>query len=470
MGKGHWSCRDSNCRTRAPAGHRYWRITATAINTGTELDIADLTFSTSGTALHSAVSTPVFSSGFIYGEYYAADKITGDGKYWAINTTPPYFYAYDFGTNVSPDQVCITIAGHPESPTALTVDYSDNGSSWTTLLSLSPGTWSDNQKQCFSLIVTRNYAVTSSFVLGLIDSNTNSRSRNATTSAAVHVTMSSSGARRSINTSSFVLALSANPAISKAHVQTNGTLRIGFDNIVIAKRAPAGLYPTPQFDYWPTVISQYANSPIILSLIESFRDCIDPSVKIDDFFVKVWNIQTAQGYGLDVWGRIVNVSRLIKIPGGKFLGFNDTQGYEPFNSAPMYHGSLGTTNYLMADDYYRKIILIKAFSNISRCTVATYNRILNTLFEGRGKCFCTDTGHMSMRFVFEFHLEPFEIALLKTSNILFTPAGVGYHLMEVRPPKVFGFSKSNYARSGYRIQGFNKAGAPGGGPLFKGYL
>src|ERR1043166_4995609 len=67
------------------------------------------------------------------------------------------------------------------------------------------------------------------------------------------------------------------------------------------------------FDWWQTVISQYANSPRMMQLLADFYDYIDPVYLDDQFFDLVWNVDTAIGYGLDIWGRIVGVSRVIQV-------------------------------------------------------------------------------------------------------------------------------------------------------------
>ena len=53
-----------------------------------------------------------------------------------------------------------------------------------------------------------------------------------------------------------------------------------------------------------TLASQYANSPALLAVIKGMNDSIDPTARIDDFYRLVWNVDTAVGHGLDVWGRI----------------------------------------------------------------------------------------------------------------------------------------------------------------------
>src|ERR1700742_1997604 len=69
----------------------------------------------------------------------------------------------------------------------------------------------------------------------------------------------------------------------------------------------------PQWDVWTTVQSQYANSPILTTLITNFAGYVDQARNFDNFFDLIFNVDTAQGYGLDVWGRIVGINRILTI-------------------------------------------------------------------------------------------------------------------------------------------------------------
>lgn len=201
-----------------------------------------------------------------------------------------------------------------------------------------------------------------------------------------------------------------------------------------------------------TILSQYANSPIILALINSMNDAIDPQVNIDEFYNKVWNILTAEGYGLDTWGRIVNVSRVLKLTSiGKNLGFQEggTVDYDPFGQSKFYSGVPSSSNYALSDNAYRILILVKALSNISRTVIPVYNQMLMKLFPNRGNAYVSDTGNMSARLTFEFALQPFEIAILKQSGALANPTGVRFDIMSVFIPHAFGFAEAGRSSNGF---------------------
>ncbi len=52
-----------------------------------------------------------------------------------------------------------------------------------------------------------------------------------------------------------------------------------------------------------TLISQYADSPTLVQLINNMDDYINPDADFDAFYDFVWNVETAQGFGLDIWGQ-----------------------------------------------------------------------------------------------------------------------------------------------------------------------
>lgn len=195
-----------------------------------------------------------------------------------------------------------------------------------------------------------------------------------------------------------------------------------------------------------TVYSQYANSPRIMALLEIFNNSIDPSANFDEFYNKIWNVDTAEGYGLDVWGRIVGISRTLSVSvPALYFGFSEDQAndYTPFDEEPFFNGILDvTSNLSLNDDAYRRLILIKAAANISFTTVATLNSIITALFQGRGRAYTNDYGHMLMRYNFEFVLLPYEVSIITNSGVLPAPSGVTVFYTQDIPGTTFGFNEA----------------------------
>lgn len=189
----------------------------------------------------------------------------------------------------------------------------------------------------------------------------------------------------------------------------------------------------PPYLWWNTVLSQYANSTVLTSLLSKFFECADQTKNLDSFFDLMWNVYTAQGYGLDCWGTIVAVNRVLKLSvGPEYLGFDEggLLDYEPFNQAPWYSGQKLTENFVLSDDGFRVLILAKAFANICDGSIPAINHILKTLFGSSGKCYCTDEGGMAMTYTFEFTPSPIELAILTQSGVMPTPTGVSYTIVQ----------------------------------------
>jgi len=193
-----------------------------------------------------------------------------------------------------------------------------------------------------------------------------------------------------------------------------------------------------------TIISQYGTTATISQLIRNMNDYIDPRADLTNFYDFVWNVETAQGFGLDIWGRIVNIARTLLIPATvSYFGFNEAGiQAQPFDQAPFYDGTPPTSQtYYLSDDVYRGLILTKALTNISATNAPSINQLLQNLFATRGRCYVNDMGNMSVRYTFEFDLTSTEFAIITQSGALPRPAGVSSSMFNSALP-LFGFSEA----------------------------
>jgi hypothetical protein len=178
---------------------------------------------------------------------------------------------------------------------------------------------------------------------------------------------------------------------------------------------------------YDTIISQFINSPILVQLLENFNQYLDLTANFDAFFDLVWNVDTAEGWGLDVWGRIVGVSRVLSLSSATYFGLTGPAGDhsgESFNVAPFYSGGSATTNVKLTDKSFRILILAKALANISDGSIPSMNQLLLNLFPKRGNCYVTDGRNMTMTYTFHFDPTPVERAIISQSGVLPTPTGV----------------------------------------------
>lgn len=190
-----------------------------------------------------------------------------------------------------------------------------------------------------------------------------------------------------------------------------------------------------------TIMSQYANSPRLMSIIEGCWSGIDPERFTADFYELVMSLPTANRFGLDIWGRIVGVGRTVTFPdpSGEYLGFDD--GFYPFGERPFSAPGSSSSAWELSNDAYRQLILMKALSNIVYATAPNINALMRAMF-GR-RAYCLITGHMKMRYVFEFDLSPYQRHLVYNTDILPRPCGVEISIIiNADVTGIFGFNGS----------------------------
>jgi hypothetical protein len=197
-------------------------------------------------------------------------------------------------------------------------------------------------------------------------------------------------------------------------------------------------------DVIKTVQSEYGNSPTLLALINNFNAYIDPCVDIDNFYANVWDIDSAVGFGLDIWGRIVGVGRNLLIPQPlSYFGFSEggPTAY-PFGQQVFYNKETAPPQtYALPDTEYRSLIMAKALYNISTCSAPALNQLLKNLFPGI-RCYVNDLGNMQMRYTFESILTPIQFAIITQSGVIPKPAGVKGIMTQTATLPVFGFKEA----------------------------
>lgn len=198
-----------------------------------------------------------------------------------------------------------------------------------------------------------------------------------------------------------------------------------------------------------TLISQYSESATIVQIVKDMDAWIDPSADIQAFYDYVFNVETAQGFGLDYWGKIVGIGRNLLInTDGPYLGFKEANSKTTFADGVFYNPSSQTQTYSLPDDSYRKLIYVKALSNISSTNAAALNQLLKNLFADRGRAYVNDLGGMEMRYTFEFDLTPVELAIVQNSGAIPRPAGVSVKMINIQPSATFGFAGTGSATFG----------------------
>ena len=217
------------------------------------------------------------------------------------------------------------------------------------------------------------------------------------------------------------------------------------------------------FDTWDiaeTVQSQYATSKRMRAVIDAFWQAINPKSDIDLLYKKLVNPRTAEGWGLDVWGRIVAIGRsyLVVEDDTPYFGF-DPPGdvvnprLDNFGNAPFYKQVLGKVR--LGDTAFRTYVFLKALINISNSSLASLNRMVKLLFPD-AEIQVLHTGTMVLRILILSALSSSDKAAL--DNLPWLPAGVGLEMYQVVTP-TFGFAGTglkNFTNGTFATYGIEK--------------
>jgi hypothetical protein len=177
--------------------------------------------------------------------------------------------------------------------------------------------------------------------------------------------------------------------------------------------------------YQQTIQSEYSTAPTIGQFLACMNAWLDQAGNINNFYNNVWDIATATGYGLDVWGRILGVSRVLNVASGTFFGFSnadDTNEVGFSQNGIFYMGQAATGNYALTDQSFLTLLYAKALANIWDGSIPGLNNILLVLFGASGDAWVTDNQNMTMTYSFSFTPTPVQQAIINSGVI---PRSVG---------------------------------------------
>ena len=186
-----------------------------------------------------------------------------------------------------------------------------------------------------------------------------------------------------------------------------------------------GFFDASDFDILRVIQSQYAGSPRLKSLTVTCWSLLNPESSIGLMYEHMIDPWTADGAGLDVWGRIVATARRIYAAGESVI----------------------------LDDYtYRKYIFVKALFNLTNSSLRSINFFCGQLISSGVRVLHTDT--MALTVLVTEIVDP--QALQAFLNLRWSPTGVGVKIYYALGP-IFGFKGSG-------LHPFNQAPFVNGGP------
>lgn len=200
-----------------------------------------------------------------------------------------------------------------------------------------------------------------------------------------------------------------------------------------------------QFDYsvdlLQAILWQYNDATRLQSLLAQKSDWYNENQRDfwADWYNDVFNLQTANDFGLAVWARILNVPLVASVPATEdrpVFGFGIyNQNFFDGNFGRDTNGTIDLTT-----EQKRLVLRLRYFQLISNGTVPEINDFLRLLFGGEGVCYVLDSYDMSFAiYVFDFIPASSVLFVLQQFDLLPRPAGVGTAII-VAPGESFGFA------------------------------
>ena len=219
------------------------------------------------------------------------------------------------------------------------------------------------------------------------------------------------------------------------------TTETDYDRIFRGDPVPEGAWLFGQSNVYrtglATIQSQYSASPRILALAALYWDKLNPAGEIQSLLDNMFNVATAKGYGLDVWGRIVGIKRATVPVSGEYLAFDpeplDNPLGDSWNNAPF---NPLTAQGLATDPVFRVYVMVKAMMNIGNGSLADLNKYFSLMFPNSG-IKVIHAGTMIIR-VLDYDAVLTDAAILALKSIDWVPAGVGWQVWQ-GAPDCFGF-------------------------------
>lgn len=200
-------------------------------------------------------------------------------------------------------------------------------------------------------------------------------------------------------------------------------------------------------DLLKALLWQHDNAESLKILLQRKQEWYD--VNQTDFweswYTDVFNLDTANAFGLAVWARILNVPLQVQIEGdaGK-AAFGFGTNHLNFNNGNFARAKSGDQPLTLAQQ--RMVLKLRYFQLISRGAVPEINEWLASLFGDQGSVFVVDPGDMTFAtYFFGFQPDSSLAFILEKYDLLPRPAGVGVkYQVQVKPSFGFGIHHLNF--------------------------
>lgn len=208
-----------------------------------------------------------------------------------------------------------------------------------------------------------------------------------------------------------------------------------------------------------SILWQYNNSENIVTLIQDKQAWMDENQRDfwTNWYTDVFNLQTANDFGLNVWSIILNLPLFFNtdpIPNqptwgvsNNTAGLNGNQNFDNGNFLPLSGGNI----YLTTEEK-RILLQLRYFNLTTSAAIPEINDFLAFVFEDLGEIYAMDGLDMTMTYVIKFTMSPSLLYVLQQFDLLPRPSTVGIKFVFTEKP-VWGVSNDSAGLNGN--QNFN---------------
>lgn len=201
------------------------------------------------------------------------------------------------------------------------------------------------------------------------------------------------------------------------------------------------------------ILWQYSHAGKLKALVQAQQDWHDVNVEQfwSDWYRDVFNMNTANDFGLAIWGRILGIPITVNIDpstGRDVWGFGTNN--LNFNRGNFGRLSAGTAS--LTSVQRRLLLKMRYFNLTQKPTVSNINKMLYDLFNADyGKIFVVDSLDMgAITYFHNFALPSSLITIFEDYDVLPRPSAVGVRMqLQVKDSWGFGVNHLNFENGNF---------------------
>lgn len=197
------------------------------------------------------------------------------------------------------------------------------------------------------------------------------------------------------------------------------------------------LEPDYSVNVTQSILWQYNQAEKLINLVQDKQNWLDinQSQFWQDWQVNVFNLYTANSFGLSVWSIILNIPFFVRddLPDEPVFGFNEVPEINPWvNYNRGYFADYSQSQYILTVEEQRIILKLRYYQLISRGSLTDTNQFLDLIFNDpdglyQGGAWMIDNLDMTITYVFNTtpQISPELLGVIEDYDLLPRPASVG---------------------------------------------